>query len=88
MAVAVVVRLYAGAREAAGAERVVIDHPPETLGGLVAELSRRGGATQAGTGIAEVLSRCSFLGDGRRLDEDAALGGVSTVDVMPPFAGG
>ena len=85
---AIEVRLYAGAREAAGAERVVIDESPETLGGLVAELARRGGATKAGTGIDEVLSRCSFLGDGRRLGQNAALRGVAVVDVLPPFAGG
>jgi len=43
-----------------------------------------------GPRMAQVLGTCSFLLDGVSVapDEDAPLDAVSTVDVLPPFAGG
>jgi len=35
-----------------------------------------------------VLSRCSFLVDGRHADMNTAISAAERVDVLPPFAGG
>ena len=79
----VLVRYFAGARAAAG---VPTDHLPgglsldELVGRLVA---RRG--DRLGT----VLAAASFLVDGVRChDRGAPLATGTTVDVLPPFAGG
>lgn len=83
--IAVLVRFFAAARAAAGAdqERVVLT-APATVGTALAEIAGR-----HGSGLATVLERCSFL-----LDEvavhgrDTPLPTGAVLDVLPPFAGG
>ncbi|CAN5431023.1 MoaD/ThiS family protein [soil metagenome] len=78
----VTVNYFAAARAAAGA-------PTETVeAACLAELITDAGARH-GPGLAKVLGVCSFLVDGIRVsDQDAALPPGSSVDVLPPFAGG
>jgi len=61
-----------------------------TLAELVDELGRLPGAgtTDSGLSLAQVLSRCSFLVDGRHANMDTAISAAERVDVLPPFAGG
>lgn len=81
----VTVRYFAAAKAAAGTPEETIELPTEsTLDDVL-------GALRAGHGpeLARVLERCSFLVDevaARR--HDLPLAGASTVDVLPPFAGG
>jgi molybdopterin converting factor small subunit len=80
----VTVRLFAGARAAAGgtAELVL---PASSLPALRTALVERFGEP-----MARVLPLCAYLVDGvsvPRADE-RGLDGVTTVDVLPPFAGG
>jgi molybdopterin converting factor small subunit len=78
----VTVRYYAAARAAAGRA----EEPAEavTLGALVDDLSKI-----HGEGLARVLTVASFLVDGGAWrDRQALLPEGSTVDVLPPFAGG
>ncbi|MDQ3506092.1 MAG: MoaD/ThiS family protein [Actinomycetota bacterium] len=78
----VTVNYFAAARAAAGTatERVEAGN----LGELIAAAGQR-----HGPGLAKVLGVCSFLIDGVRVsDQDAALPAGSSVDVLPPFAGG
>ncbi|HEY0640817.1 MAG TPA: MoaD/ThiS family protein [Pseudonocardiaceae bacterium] len=79
------VRYFAGARAAAGTEAEVLSVPAgATVDDVLAELGRR-----HGPGLEKVLAACSFL-----LDEvavrarDHTLPARSTLDVLPPFAGG
>jgi molybdopterin synthase sulfur carrier subunit len=77
------VRYFAGARAAAGRQDELITGPL-TLDALVRQLSRRHGAR-----LEQVLAGCSYLVDGvawHRRDTPIPAG--STVDVLPPFAGG
>jgi molybdopterin synthase sulfur carrier subunit len=80
----VTVRYFAAARAAAGAEsETLVVRPGTTVSELVDRLAVRG------TGLATVLSRCSYLCDGIAVrDETAALRSGDTIDVLPPFAGG
>ena len=80
----VTVRFFAAARAAAGNEVETIRlRPRATLAELVAQLSSRDQS------LAKVLMRCSFLRDGVAVrDADAALTNATTIDVLPPFAGG
>ncbi len=39
-------------------------------------------------GLRGILPRCAVLVDGTRHDDDVALTGSETIDVLPPFAGG
>jgi molybdopterin synthase sulfur carrier subunit len=80
----VTVRYFAAARAAAGAEsETLVVRPGTTVSELVDRLAVRG------TGLATVLSRCSYLCDGIAVrDETAALRAGDTIDVLPPFAGG
>ncbi len=75
-----VVRLFAAAEEAAGAER--LDRTEATLGAL-----RAGLATDI-PALGEILPRCSVLVDGSRVDDDTELPAGVLVDILPPFAGG
>jgi molybdopterin converting factor small subunit len=80
--VAVVVRYFAAARAAAGVTEERAESP--TLAALVADL-----AAARGEPLAKVLGVASFLVDGVAWhDREAALPPDSTVDVLPPFAGG
>ena len=74
------VRFFAAAQEAVGSDSLPTDAP--TLGSLKEQLLAEHPAL---TGI---LNRCAVLVDGARVDDDAALAAATTVDVLPPFAGG
>jgi molybdopterin converting factor small subunit len=78
----VTVRYFAGAQAAAGrAEEPVA---AATLAELIAALGETHGAR-----LSQVLARSSYLVDGLAWhDRGAALPAGSTVDVLPPFAGG
>jgi sulfur-carrier protein len=80
----VTVRYFAAARAAAGAEaETLVVRAGTTVAELVDRLAVRG------SGLATVLSRCSYLCDGIAVrDETAALQSGDTIDVLPPFAGG
>ncbi len=74
------VRYFAGAAEAAGCstEEVTV----ETVEELMAHLSQRGN-------LSTVLGRCAVLVDGVRGDDPTMrVAATSTVDILPPFAGG
>ena len=85
---AVTLRFWAAAREAAGLaeER----GPVSTLFTVLEHSVRSRGP--AGSRLALVLTRCSFLVDGEpvgvRDPRTIALASGSVVDVLPPFAGG
>ncbi|OSC39487.1 MoaD/ThiS family protein [Mycobacterium decipiens] len=80
----VVVRYFAAARAAAGAESEIVTLPS---GATVAELVD--GLSGRNARLATVLSRCSYLRDGIAVrDDTTSLSTGSTVDVLPPFAGG
>lgn len=74
------VRFFAAAEEAAGADRLTRDEP--TLGALREALITEHPALRG------LLPRCAVLVDGARVDDAFPLGPESTVDVLPPFAGG
>ena len=75
------IRYWAAARAAAG----VAEEPYDavTLQDAVEAAGRAHGPE-----LARVLSRCTFLLDGRQLARDAALPDGAEVEVLPPFAGG
>ena len=78
----VLVRYFAGARAAAGVTEEKI--PAATLAELVASVT-----AARGDQLARVLGVASFLVDGVVChDRGARLPDGSTVDVLPPFAGG
>jgi molybdopterin converting factor small subunit len=78
----ITVRYFAAAAEAAGTEEERL--AAATVGDLRAAMLDAHGA-----GLARVLARCSLLAAGRRVDGDATeLAAGTTVDVLPPFAGG
>ena len=81
----VVVRYFAAARAAAGVETEKVQlEAGATVATLLAEI-----AAGHGPELAKVLERCSFLLDEVAVrDRDTELGGDSTLDVLPPFAGG
>ncbi len=74
------VRFFAAAEELAGRSE---EHRDEAS---LEELRRALAGEHPGLG--GILPRCAVLVDGRRRDDDAALGPDSVVDVLPPFAGG
>ncbi|GAA0296833.1 MoaD/ThiS family protein [Kineococcus aurantiacus] len=77
------VRFFAGAAAAAGHEsEQVLVAPASTLGELVDELGARDPA------LARVLTACSFLVDGVAARREDRLADGTTLDVLPPFAGG
>ncbi|MDR1766873.1 MAG: MoaD/ThiS family protein [Propionibacteriaceae bacterium] len=80
----VTVRYFAAARAAAG-----IDADTVPAGQTLAQTVDALGASH-GPDLASVLARCSFLVNGVRRDLDAPdpLPGSTTLDVLPPFAGG
>jgi molybdopterin converting factor small subunit len=79
------VRLYAGAREAAGTSELFVT--AETVGELSAVLVDRYGAR-----MGQIFGVSSLLSDGESLTighaPDTKLPGHGPVDVLPPFAGG
>lgn len=74
------VRFFAAAQEAAGCDAQPTD--AVTLGELRESLLAEHPALRG------ILPRCAVLVDGARVDDDAALAGAQTIDVLPPFAGG
>lgn len=75
------VRLYAAARAAAGQSEIAVG--PGTLNQILRALA------QDNPRLGQVFSQCSYLVDGVVLHEkDAQIQANSTVDVLPPFAGG
>lgn len=82
MSGAVTVRYFAAAAEAAGLET-------EELVATTAGELRAAMTAAHGPELGRVLTRCSLLAAGTRLADDAApVAPGSTVDVLPPFAGG
>lgn len=83
MADTVTFRMFASARAAAGIAEVHIAPGPtaQVVAALAAGLPPR---------FADVLASSSLLADGVRLDHTSAapIPGGTTVDVLPPFAGG
>lgn len=84
-ATTVTVRYFAAARAAAGAEAEVFElAEPPTVRGLAEILALRHGPQ-----LAKVLPRCSYLLDEVAVrDQDRPVPDGSTLDVLPPFAGG
>ncbi|MCF8571760.1 MoaD/ThiS family protein [Gordonia sp. HY002] len=76
------IRYFAGAADAAGRRDQEFDGPL-SLAALRAAL-----ADEHGPEFAAVLGRCSLMVDGVRTDDTAVAADSSTVDVLPPFAGG
>tara|TARA_B100000378_G_scaffold122280_1_gene98715 strand:+ start:63 stop:320 length:258 start_codon:yes stop_codon:yes gene_type:complete len=76
----VAVRFFAAAEEAAGAASGTYAAPD------IAAL--RVALTSAHPALSAVLPRCALLVDGVRADDATPLDEASTVDVLPPFAGG
>ena len=77
----VIVRFYAAARDAAGSVEISVS--PSSL----TELLR--GISQDNSRLSQVLERCSFLVDGAIChDRTVEIHAGSTVDILPPFAGG
>ncbi len=77
------VRFFAAARAAAGAPELSVQ--PGSLGEILRQLTAEHPA------LAQVLPRCSYLLNETAVhgDTDAIdVGDGSTVDVLPPFAGG
>lgn len=76
------VRYFAAAAEAAGTTS-------ETLDAASAGALRAAMVAAHGAALERVLTRCSLLADGVRLASDAdEVRPGTTVDVLPPFAGG
>ncbi len=77
----VLIRFYAAARDAAGVRELEV--LPGTLEQILVRISENNSRLQ------QVLSRCSFLIDGTISHDNGidVLAG-STVDLLPPFAGG
>ncbi len=82
--VQVIVRFFAAARAAAGAEDEQLTvRTGATVADVVNELGCRSEE------LARVLQRCSFLCDGIAVrDQALELQSGQTLDVLPPFAGG
>lgn len=85
------VRLFAGAAEAAGTAELKAE--AGSLGDLIERIVEAavlsGADAPGGAEIRAVLGRCSFLIAGQRTDDlSTPLTAGSSVDVLPPFAGG
>ncbi|WP_307852462.1 MoaD/ThiS family protein [Glaciihabitans sp. dw_435] len=83
------VRYFAAAAEAAGCEEQVLPEASTSLAGAVLTVGdvRRALIELYGDPMARVLASGSFLVDGVVSRDDSRPVG-STVDVLPPFAGG
>jgi molybdopterin converting factor small subunit len=81
---AILVRFFAGAAAAAGQTEEKLDLPIETtVAELIGELSTRGDK------LSRVLAACGYLLDGVAVrDRSVRIAPATTLDVLPPFAGG
>jgi sulfur-carrier protein len=80
----ITVRYFAAARAAAGSES---EQLTVRVGATVGELVDTLGARNQE--LARVLGRCSYLCDGLAVrDQGQPLQAGTTIDVLPPFAGG
>mgnify|MGYP000854540924 FL=1 len=81
----VTVRLYAAARSAAGRDELTMS--PGALHDVLTTAT-----TQLPSGFAAMLESCSVLVDGLAVDADVEpeypVAPGSTIDILPPFAGG
>ena len=78
----ITVRFFAAASDAAGAEEV--QFPASTLQEFI-----DAAVDKYGEPMAKLMPACSFLLDGVAAnDRDTRLPAGSTLDVLPPFAGG
>lgn len=77
----VVLRLFAGAREAAGTGRDTV--PGETVGEVLSAARARYGAP-----FAEVLEHCQIWCNGEPSDLAAPVADADEVAVLPPVSGG
>ncbi|RIJ78202.1 MoaD/ThiS family protein [Nakamurella silvestris] len=82
---AVLVRYFAAARAATGIDEETVTVPaPASVATVLAALGAR-----HGSGLAQVLDRCSFLLNEVVVgDPSRAVGAGDAIDVLPPFAGG
>jgi sulfur-carrier protein len=80
----VTVRYWASARAAAGVPEEHFVGPMVLEALVAAALERHGGAPE----LARVLNVCSVLVDGTRADRETVIQPGSTVEFLPPFAGG
>ena len=89
-AVAVRVRYFAGAREAAGvAEETVQVAPALPNGAVLASDVVDAVLSSHGRRLAQVVAACSFLLNGVAVrDRGAEVAEGDELDVLPPFAGG
>lgn len=83
------IRYWAAARSAAGVAEETVDLPtPVTLAGVREELFRR----HRDSRLTEVIAVCSVLVDDRPASSvdphDVPIAPGSTVEFLPPFAGG
>jgi sulfur-carrier protein len=76
-----VLRLFAGAREAAGTKRVVFDEA--TVADVLAAA-----VTQFGPGFAAVLTTCKIWVNGEPATGETTVGSTDEVAVLPPVSGG
>ncbi|SFI18709.1 MULTISPECIES: MoaD/ThiS family protein [Microbacterium] len=76
----ILVRYFAAAEERAGVAEET--RAEATLGALRVALAAER------PGLAAILPRCAVLVDGARVDDAHPLAAGTTVDVLPPFAGG
>ncbi|MET0902591.1 MAG: MoaD/ThiS family protein [Acidimicrobiales bacterium] len=76
-----VLRLFAGAREAAGTGR---DELPGATVGDVLEAAR----ARYGDAFSDLLEHCAIWRNGEPCDPDSAVGDRDEVAVLPPVSGG
>ena len=76
-----VLRLFAGARDAAGTGRD--DLPGSTVGEVLAAARAR-----YGTSFEDVLEHCAIWRNGEPCELDDAVGDADEVAVLPPVSGG
>jgi hypothetical protein len=83
------IHYFAAARQARGVAMENLEQDFSTLDELIAWLNTNyTGNTQAGSPLAEVLEKCSFLVNGHHASRTTALPNNARVDILPPFAGG
>ncbi|MGB8020567.1 MAG: hypothetical protein WCF04_05020 [Candidatus Nanopelagicales bacterium] len=87
-------RLFAAAKAAAGTGVLDVPVQPDPRPSLPAAVPVADVVAAATAALpprfAEVLSMCTLMADGRRLDpaSQEPLPGGTVIDVLPPFAGG